>query len=75
MSKPAFKHVAVIDIGKTNAKMVVVDAMSGREIAVRKTANTVLTGPPYPHFDIDGLWSFIIASLRDFVTHGASGVH
>jgi sugar (pentulose or hexulose) kinase len=85
MSKPAFKHVAVIDIGKTNAKVVVVDAMSGREIAVRKTANTVLTGAPYPHFDIDGLWSFIIASLRDFVTepgfdalsittHGASGV-
>lgn len=85
MSKPSFKHIAVIDIGKTNAKVVVVDAMSGREIAVRKTANTVLLGPPYPHFDIDGLWSFVIASLRDFVTepgfdalsittHGASGV-
>jgi sugar (pentulose or hexulose) kinase len=85
MNTKAFKHIAVIDIGKTNAKVVVVDAMSGREIAVRKTANTVLPGPPYPHFDIDGLWSFIIASLRDFVTepgfdalsittHGASGV-
>jgi sugar (pentulose or hexulose) kinase len=85
MSTQAFKHIAVIDIGKTNAKVVVVDAMSGREIAVRKTANTVLPGPPYPHFDIDGLWSFVLASLKDFVTepgfdalsittHGASGV-
>lgn len=85
MSTEAFKHIAVIDIGKTNAKVVVVDAMSGREIAVRKTANTVLSGPPHPHFDIDRLWSFVLASLRDFVnepgfdalsitTHGASGV-
>jgi sugar (pentulose or hexulose) kinase len=85
MSTQAFKHIAVIDIGKTNAKVVVVDVMSGREIAVRKTANTVLPGPPYPHFDIVGLWSFILASLKDFVkepgfdalsitTHGASGV-
>jgi sugar (pentulose or hexulose) kinase len=85
MNTQAFRHIAVIDIGKTNAKVVVVDAASGREITVRKTANTVLPGPPYPHFDIDALWSFILASLRDFAiepgfdalsitTHGASGV-
>ena len=85
MSKPSFQRIAVIDIGKTNAKVVVVDAASGREIAVRKTANTVLPGPPYPHFDIDSLWAFILATLKDFAaepgfdalsitTHGASGV-
>ncbi len=45
MSK-AFQRVAVIDIGKTNAKVVVVETASGREIAVRKTANHVLAGPP-----------------------------
>ena len=85
MSTQPFKRIAVIDIGKTNAKVAVVDAESGHELAVRKTANTVLAGPPYPHFDIDGLWTFIIATLREFAdepgfdalsitTHGASGV-
>lgn len=82
MSK-SFERIAVIDIGKTNAKLVIVDAATGTEIAVRKTANTVLSGPPYPHFDADGLWTFILAALRDFAqqpgfdvisitTHGAS---
>ena len=81
MSK-AFQRVAVIDIGKTNAKVVVVETASGREIAVRKTANHVLAGPPYPHFDVDGLWDFILSSLANLArepgfdavsitTHGA----
>ena len=71
--------VAVIDIGKTNAKVVLV-ADDGTEIAERRRPNTVLPGPPYPHFDADGLWSFVLESLADFaprvgavvpVTHGA----
>lgn len=80
---PNYRHVAVIDIGKTNAKLVVVDAATGTEIAVRKTTNTVLAGPPYPHFDIEALWQFILDTLADFArspgfdtlsitTHGAS---
>jgi sugar (pentulose or hexulose) kinase len=85
MSTPPFQRIAVIDIGKTNAKLVVVDAATGREIAVRKTANTVLQEAPFPHFDIDSLWAFILATLKNFAaepgfdalsitTHGASGV-
>ncbi|TPP05448.1 FGGY-family carbohydrate kinase [Rhizobium glycinendophyticum] len=85
MSTLPFQRIAVIDIGKTNAKLVVIDASTGREIAVRKTANVVLPGPPYTHFDIDSLWAFIIATLTEFAahpgfdalsitTHGASGV-
>ena len=80
---PKYRRVAVIDIGKTNAKLVVVDAETGKEIAVRKTANSVLAGPPYPHFDIEALWQFILETLADFArvpgfdalsitTHGAS---
>ncbi|UJW75012.1 FGGY-family carbohydrate kinase [Rhizobium sp. SL42] len=80
--RPNYPHVAVIDIGKTNAKLVVVDAATGAEIAVRKTANTVLAGPPYPHFDIEALWRFILETLTEFArepgfdalsitTHGA----
>lgn len=79
----SFQRIAVIDIGKTNAKVVLVDAKTGAEIAVRKTANSVLQGPPYPHFDVEALWRFLLASLKDFAagpgfdalsitTHGAS---
>lgn len=79
----SFQRIAVIDIGKTNAKVVLVDAKTGAEIAVRKTANSVLQSAPYPHFDIEALWRFLLASLKDFAagpgfdalsitTHGAA---
>ncbi|WP_416408064.1 FGGY-family carbohydrate kinase [Agrobacterium rosae] len=77
------KNVAVIDIGKTHAKLIVVDGESGEEIASRKIANRVLNAPPYLHYDIETLWSFIIEGLAAFrvepgyqaisiTTHGAS---
>lgn len=79
----SFQRIAVIDIGKTNAKVVLVDAKTGAEIAVRKTANSVLQSAPYPHFDVEALWRFLLATLKDFAagpgfdalsitTHGAS---
>ena len=81
----AYRHIAVIDIGKTNAKVVVLDAETGGEIAVVKTNNGVLKTSPYPHYDIERLWDFIIGALRSFAavpgfdaisitTHGASAV-
>ncbi|WP_417670046.1 FGGY-family carbohydrate kinase [Roseibium sp.] len=66
------KHVGVIDIGKTNAKVAVVDLDDQREIGVLKRPNTVLQGPPYPHYDLDGHWDFILAALRDL--HEAHGI-
>lgn len=79
------KNVAVIDIGKTNAKLVLVDMNTLSEIAVLKRPNVVLTDGPYPHFDVDTLWEFILVSLKtlehkygvDAITataHGGSGV-
>lgn len=75
--------VGVIDIGKTNAKFAVVDLKARAEIAVRKTPNNVLSGGLYPHFDIEGLWSFLCNAMRELnaehpfdalsvTTHGAS---
>src|SRR5215217_6323002 len=77
--------VAVIDIGKTNAKVALVDLDRFEEIAVRKTANTVVSEGLYPHFDIERLWDFIISSLGELnaersidvisvTTHGATAV-
>jgi sugar (pentulose or hexulose) kinase len=79
--KPHF--VAVFDVGKTNAKLVIVDTDTMRECAVRKTVNTVLHSGLYPHIDVDGLWSFFLASIKEvsaefpvsavsITTHGAS---
>ena len=45
----AYSRIAVLDIGKTNAKVVVLDAATGAEIATARMANTVLKDGPYPH--------------------------
>ncbi|WP_420410149.1 FGGY-family carbohydrate kinase [Hoeflea sp.] len=82
---PGAGKVAVIDIGKTNAKVALVDLADVRELAVRQTPNRVIDAPPYPHYDIEALWSFVIASLTELqsrhgidcitvTTHGASAV-
>ncbi|WP_075292583.1 FGGY-family carbohydrate kinase [Pararhizobium arenae] len=79
------KTVAVIDIGKTNAKVALVDLDRFEEIAVRKTANTASTDGLYPHFDVEHLWRFITRSLGELnaeraidsisvTTHGATAV-
>ena len=75
--------VAVIDVGKTNAKVALVEIESLTEVAVHKTPNKVSTDGPYPHHDVDRLWDFILDSLamlnRDHgvdaisvTTHGAT---
>jgi sugar (pentulose or hexulose) kinase len=58
------RHVGVIDIGKTNAKVAVVDLFTRTEVAVETRPNTVLPGLPWPHFDTDGLWTFITDALK-----------
>jgi sugar (pentulose or hexulose) kinase len=58
------RHVAVLDVGKTNAKVALFDLAEGRESHVHTTANTVLTDGPYPHYDIERLWAFFLKSLR-----------
>ena len=79
----AFERIAVLDIGKTNAKVVIFDAASGAEIEMRRMPNRVLSGPPYPHYDVEALWAFLLETLADFAkapgfdaisitTHGAA---
>jgi sugar (pentulose or hexulose) kinase len=85
MNADAPRHVAVIDIGKSNAKVAVVDTESFAEVAVRSQPNVVLRDGPYPHYDIDGMWSFILDALGSLngqhpigaitaTTHGAACV-
>ena len=75
--------IGVIDIGKTNAKVAVVDLDTRSEIAVRKTPNVVSGDGPYPHFQVEALWDFICSALAalngahpldaiSVTTHGAA---
>ncbi|MDW4498810.1 FGGY-family carbohydrate kinase [Sulfitobacter sp. D35] len=65
-------RVAVIDIGKTNAKLALVDLDDMSEIAVVTRPNTVRPGPPWPHFDLEGHWEFLLDGLAAF--HRAHGI-
>ena len=77
------KTIAVVDIGKTNAKVVLVDGEDFREVAARTMPNGVVNAAPYPHFDTDKLWAFLLESLAalgrerpidaiSVTTHGAT---
>jgi len=82
MSAP--RHIAVIDIGKTNAKVALVDLVTLSEVALRRMANAPVHQTPYPHHDVEALWTFILNSLASLnrqqridaisiTTHGATG--
>lgn len=81
----SLKNIAVIDVGKTNAKLALVDTQTLTERAVVTRPNKVLAGLPYPHFDLEGHWAFFLTHLKSFheshgvdaisiTTHGASAV-
>jgi len=73
-------RVAVVDLGKTNAKLAWVDTREPSEQAVRTMPSPVVQGAPYPHLDADAIERFIIAALRKggpvdaitVTTHGAT---
>ncbi|PBC07779.1 FGGY-family carbohydrate kinase [Mesorhizobium sp. WSM3859] len=78
------RDVAVIDIGKTNAKVALVDLDTMQEVALRRMANAPVRQGPYPHHDVEALWTFILNSLAylngerridaiSITTHGATG--
>ena len=68
-------HIAVLDIGKTNVKLALVDLAARSEQAVITRPNLVLAGPPYPHFDTEAIWEFLIDGLRGFhAHHGVDGI-
>lgn len=77
------RHVAVIDIGKTNAKVALVDLEKFSEVALRRAPNRTAAGGLYPHHDVERLWAFVLESLADLdrearigaisiATHGAT---
>jgi L-fuculokinase len=77
--------VALIDIGKTNAKLSVVDPQSGAELRGSRRGNAVIQGPLTRELDVDAIGSWLLDALRDAphrerirvivpVAHGAAAV-
>jgi len=74
--------VLVLDIGKTNIKVQVLDNRLS-PVFERGKANSVLSASPYPHFDVDAIWHWLLSVIRDaakvhniaaisVTTHGAT---
>jgi sugar (pentulose or hexulose) kinase len=77
--------IALIDIGKTNAKLAVVDPQTGAEIRGSRRANAVVQGPVTRELDVDAINQWLLDALRDAphrdrirtivpVAHGAAAV-
>jgi sugar (pentulose or hexulose) kinase len=82
VSKERPDAAAVFDVGKSTVRLSAVND-SGVAMAALERPNAVDSSPPYPHFDADALYAWLIRGLatlgRDFefhsvvpVTHGAS---
>lgn len=74
--------VAVFDVGKSSAKLALVDRGDGKVIALQTTPNVARRDGAYAHFDVDRLWAWLLATLGEFsrkaqievistTTHGA----
>jgi sugar (pentulose or hexulose) kinase len=79
---PAQDATIVLDIGKTNVKLVLV-AADGAVLAEQRSPNAILPDGLYPHHDTDRIWDWMLASMKAFagmarvgaivpVTHGAT---
>jgi sugar (pentulose or hexulose) kinase len=77
--------IALIDIGKTNAKVSVIDPHTGAEIRGSRRANAVVQGPAMRELDVEAIGQWLLQALRDAphrdrirtlvpVAHGAAAV-
>ncbi len=60
--------VAVIDVGKTNVRLsaATVDGVIAETLS---TPNRSLSGPPYRHYDLDGMEAWLLDSLAELGRH------
>lgn len=77
--------LAVLDIGKSNAKLVLLDPLSGRELAIRQRPNAPREDGPLRQLDLAGLEDWLLRMLSGLpergriaailpVAHGAAAV-
>ncbi|MCP8898265.1 FGGY-family carbohydrate kinase [Gilvimarinus xylanilyticus] len=75
-------YVVVLDIGKTNIKVHVLDRHM-QSVFEQAKPNAVVNAEPYPHFDVDAIWEWLLDVLKgvagqfsisaiSVTTHGAT---
>ncbi len=57
------KAVVVLDVGKTHVKLVAI--VDRRAVFEREAANRSVDAGPYRHFDVDGLWPWVVSGLGE----------
>lgn len=60
--RPMADGIAVLDLGKTNLKLVVVDP-AGRVVETTTADNRPRPGPPYPQVDAAAVWDWLLHAL------------
>jgi sugar (pentulose or hexulose) kinase len=60
--------IAVLDVGKTNAKLALV-SRDGELLAEARRANATLPGPPYPQLDAEGIFAWAVDGLARLAAH------
>lgn len=81
---PPMDVTAILDVGKTNVKLVLLDE-AGAAVWSRSLKNRVRDEDPYPHFDVEGIWQWLLLELAEAAgqyrvrainvsTHGACAV-
>lgn len=76
------QHVLILDIGKSNAKVLVLNETLDA-VLERRRPNQALSAGPYPHYDVEGIWNWFLLvasevaknfeiSAISVTTHGAT---
>ncbi len=60
----AAPHTLVLDVGKTNVKLLVMD--EGSIVDVEKLDNRSLESPPYLHLDTERIWGWLLETTAAF---------
>lgn len=76
------QYVLILDIGKTNVKVLVLNDKL-ETVFEQRRPNQVLNTEPYPHYDVEGTWEWLLLMMADagkdfeisaisVTTHGAT---
>jgi sugar (pentulose or hexulose) kinase len=56
-------HTLVFDVGKTNVKLILLNQV-GHQLSTINKSNTIINEPPYPHYDIEGIWKWFLSETK-----------
>ena len=54
----------ILDVGKTHVKLHLLDG-AGTSLFSRERPNRVVDAAPYPHFDTEGLWQWMLEGMAE----------